>query len=88
MAKYIASIELYNANKKDYERLNKEFQKEKFTGEQHAAKSEAYITSKKVFSIEGKITLLQINQVIAKIISRIGKPYSFFVLKDKHIVNS
>ena len=84
MAKFITTIELQNAEEKDYNSLYKELEKESFKSEAHAGKSKAYIIEKSAFSREGKVTLQEVTDTVLKATSKLGKGYSFFVIKDKH----
>jgi hypothetical protein len=88
MAKFITTIELQDAEEKDYDSLYKELKKESFKSEEHAGKSKAYITEKGAFSKEGKVTLQEVTDTVLKAVSKIGKKYSFFVIKDKHLADS
>lgn len=85
MAKFITHIQLQDADEKDYDILLKEFEKESFKIEEHAAKSNAYITGKGAFSREGNITLLEVTDTVIKVASLTGKKYSFYILKDKYV---
>ena len=67
---------------------HKELEKESFKSEEHAGKSKAYITEKSAFSKEGKITLQEVTETVLKAVSKIGKKYSFFVIKEKHLADS
>jgi hypothetical protein len=87
MAKYITNIQLQDADDKDYDTLQQELKKEYFKDEKHAAKSEAYIAGKAAFSREGNISLEYVSRAVLKAASKTGKKYSFFVMKNKHMVN-
>ena len=88
MAKFITSIQLQDADERDYDTLHKELEKVSFKDEKHAAKSEAYIAGKHSFSREGNITLQQVTHTVAEVASKIGKKYSFTVIRDKHVAAS
>ena len=83
MAKFITNIQLQDAVEKDYEILGKEMRKELFTTEKHAAKSKAYITGKAVYSMEGTMGIQKVIGATVRAASRLGKKFSFFVMKDK-----
>lgn len=83
MAKFITNIQLQDADEKDYELLSRELEKESFKGEKHAAKSNAYISGKGVFSMEGNVTIQKVIDAILRAAVKIGKKYSFFIVKDK-----
>ena len=84
MSKYIATIQLQNGNENDYNILHEELIKKLFKSEEHAAKSKAYISEKDAFSVEGNMTLLDVIDSLKKVVSKIGKQHSFFVMRDKH----
>ena len=88
MPKFVTNIHLQNADEKDYETLHKELEKESFKSESHAAKSIAYITESNSFSKEGNITLQEVTNAVLRVFSRIGRKYSFFIIRDKHISHS
>lgn len=83
MPKFITNIQLQDADEKDYEKLSRELEKESFKGEAHAAKSKAYITGKGVFSFEGSVTIQKVIDTVLRVAAKIGKKYSFFIIKDK-----
>jgi len=83
MAKFITNIQLQDAVETDYEMLGKEMLKELFRSEKHAAKSKAYITGKAVYSMEGSMGIQKVIGATVRAASRLGKKFSFFVVKDK-----
>lgn len=88
MAKFITNIELLDADEKDYDSLYKELEKESFKGEEHGAKSVAYVTEKKTFSVQGNLTIQEVNEAVFRAASKTGKKYSFFVIKNKSVSNA
>jgi hypothetical protein len=88
MAKFITTIHLQDADEKDYEILYRELEKESFKVEEHAAKSEAFITGKGSFSREGSITLQDVNETLTRVIPKISKKFSFSVIRNKNVANS
>lgn len=85
MPKFITSIQIEDVNENDYELLAEELKKESFKDEKYAAKSNAYITGKGNFSKEGPITLQEVNEALVRSLSKIGKKYSYFVVKNKQV---
>ena len=69
------------------ETFQKELEKESFKNEAHAGKSNAYITEKSSFSKEGKVTLQGVTDTVLRALSKIGKKYSFLVIKDKQFAD-
>ena len=87
MAKFITNIQLLDADEKDYDTLYKELQKESFKDEKYAAKSNAYVTGKAAFSREGNVTLEDVSKAVFRAAAKTGKKYSFYVIKNKQVVN-
>ena len=85
MTKFITTIQLQDADERDYVTLLEELKKESFQDEKHAAKSKAWVGGKAVFSREGNLTLLDVNNAIFRATSRIGKKFSFFIVKNKQV---
>ncbi len=88
MSKFITTIHLENGNEADYSLLHSELEKELFKSEEHAAKSKAYISERESFSVEGHMTLQDVAGSVIRVISKMGKESSFFVIRDKHITNT
>ena len=85
MAKFITSIQLQDADKKDYDILFRALEKESFKNENEETKTNAYIASKEVFSLKSDITLQDVNAAVFRASSKAGKKYSFFVIKHKKV---
>jgi hypothetical protein len=83
MAKFITTIKLEDANEYDYEILNRELKTNFFKPEEHAAKSEAYITGKGSFSLEGNVTIEEVTKAVLKAAAKTGKKFSLFTVKYK-----
>ncbi len=58
-------------------------QKEFFISEVHTTKSKAYITGKAVYTMEGSMGIQKVIGATVRAASRLGKKFSFFVMKDK-----
>ena len=85
MAKFITNIQLQDADEKDYDTLHEELEKKFFKGEKHAAKSDAYVAGRGAFSREGNVTLQEVANTVLQVTSKIGKQYSFSIIKDKYV---
>ena len=85
MSKFVTTIQLLDADKKDYDILFRALEKESFKNEDHETKTGAYVTGKEVFSLNGDITLQDINNAVFRASSKTGKRYSFFVIKHKKV---
>jgi len=85
MAKFITNIQLQDADGRDYDILYRELEKESFKSEKRNAKSKAYVRGNKVFSLEGDLTLQDVNAAVFRASSKTGKKYSFFVMRHKKV---
>ena len=85
MSKFVTTIQLLDADKKDYDILFRALEKESFKNEDHETKTGAYVTGKEVFSLKGDITLQDVNHAVFRASSKTGKKYSFFVIKHKKV---
>lgn len=87
MAKFTATIQLHDAEKKDYDRLHTELEKQSFKGDKISpVKSKVDLTPRE-YNREGNITLQEVSSLIGKAASKTGKVYSFTVMKNKHVYN-
>ena len=83
MTKFITTIQLQDADERDYVTLSEELKKQSFQDEKHAAKSKAWVGGHGVFSREGDLSIVDVNTLISRAASRIGKKFSFFVVRNK-----
>ena len=84
MAKYITTIELQGADEKDFEQLNFALEQESFKGINPVTfKSNELVTQKAEYKRAGNITLQDVSRSVLRILSRIGKKYSFTIVKSK-----
>jgi hypothetical protein len=88
MAKFITTIQLQDANEYDYEILNRELKTYSFKAEEHAAKSEAYVTGNGCYNLEGNVTIEEVIRAVFKAAAKTGKKYSFFTVKNKPVLYS
>jgi hypothetical protein len=88
MAKFITTIQLLDADERDYEILNSELEKELFKAEEHAAKSDEFISERGSFSREGNITLQEVTESLTRVVPKIGKKFSFSVIRNKNVTSS
>ena len=85
MAKFITSIQLQDADKKDQDILFRALEKESFKSEEHEVNTNAHVAGNAVFSLEGDITLQDVNDAVFRASSKTGKKYSFFVIRHKKV---
>ncbi len=81
MAKFITSIELFNANETDYLNLSKALENERFkknVQRHHRQKGVEY-------NLEGNVTLTDVTDKVFKVTRGIGKKYAFTIIKEKQI---
>lgn len=87
MPRFTATIQLHNAEKKDYDTLSNELEKKSFKGDKKPyGKIKEQLTLKE-YSREGNVTLQEVSTSISKAASKTGKKYSFTVIRNKHIYN-
>jgi|GEM_PF-1021083 len=88
MPKFITTIDVPKASESELENLHKELLNKSFKWELHAAKSKSFINDQEVFSIEGNVTLQDVNYLVLNAVGKVSKDYSFFVMKDKRMSDS
>ncbi|MEO6549256.1 MAG: hypothetical protein ABIN94_14740 [Ferruginibacter sp.] len=88
MAKFTTTIQLQDADDKDYETLQKEMETQHFRSEMNTFNSQPYNTGKAVFGLDGNYTIYEVNKAVFKAAAKTGKKYSFFVVKSKPVINS
>ncbi|MEP7143714.1 MAG: hypothetical protein ABI707_12620 [Ferruginibacter sp.] len=88
MTKFITNIQLQDTDEKDYDTLYKELEKESFKDEKYTAKRGLNITGKRAFSRAGNITLADVSNAFFRAACKTGKKCSFFVMKNKPLVNA
>lgn len=85
MARFITTIELHNADEKDYKTLNIELKKEYFT--ESKAKSKKIQPGKEEYNREGNITLQDVTGAVLRAAGKTGKKYSFTIIRNKPVYN-
>lgn len=85
MAKYTATIQLHDADAKDYDMLNNELHKESFKDNQPVLEKNKKYFNKKEYSREGNISLQEVTSSILKAASKTHKKYSFTVMRNKAV---
>ena len=84
MAKFITSIELFNANETDYWNLNKALENERFKKSAQKFKQQKGVE----YNLEGNVTLTDVTDKVFKVARGIGKKYAFTIIKEKQIQDS
>jgi hypothetical protein len=85
MAKFITTIELHDADEKDYDKLYSELEKESFEKEKKAQKDKQDPTGKEEYKREGRVAIQEVTRSVLKAIAKTGKKYSFTIIKNKPV---
>ena len=88
MRNYITRVQLKDAEHNDYERLDSEMEKERFSRVkvQKAATKDNSVRPRE-YNFQGGITLQQVTAAAYRAASRTGKKYSFTVMKEKAVIS-
>ena len=84
MARFITTIELFNAEKKDYETLQSELTKYSFTKRSLQAGN---LPAKEEYNREGNVTLQDVTYAVLQAAYKTGKKYSFTIIRNKPVYN-
>jgi hypothetical protein len=84
MARFITTIELFNADQKDYETLQSELKKYSFTRLSLQADK---LPAKEEYNREGNISLQDVTNAVLQAASKTGKKYSFTIIRNKPVYN-
>jgi hypothetical protein len=88
MARFITTIQLHNAEEKDYQILHTELKKESFMEKKkYTRKGKFRPIGKEEFNREGNITLQQVTDAVLRAASKTGKKYSFTIIRNKPVYN-
>jgi hypothetical protein len=89
MRRYITRVQLKDAEQSDYERLDGEMEKERFS---RISNKKAFIkdtpTLPREYNFKGGITLQQVTAAAYRAASKTGKKYSFTVMKAKAVISA
>lgn len=86
MAKFITTIELFNASEADYDTLHAELKKQYFK-ETHRQKGNEAASRRDEYNREGNVTLQEVTDAVLRAASKTGKKYSFTVIRNKPVYN-
>jgi hypothetical protein len=84
MARFITTIELFNADQKDYETLQSELKKYSFTRRSLQANK---LPGKEEYNREGNVTLQDVTYAVLQAAYKTGKKYSFTIIRNKPVYN-
>jgi hypothetical protein len=82
MARFITTIQLHDAEEKDYKTLGNELKKKSFieTRRYDSPRKEEY-------NKEGNVTIQDVTAAVVNAAKRTGKKYSFTIIKNKPVYN-
>ena len=82
MARFITTIQLHDADERDYKQLNNELKKKSFieTKRYESPRKEEY-------NREGNITLQDVTAAVVSAATRTGRKYSFTIIRNKPVYN-
>jgi hypothetical protein len=84
MARFITTIELFNADQKDYETLQSELKKYSFTRRSLQTNK---LPGKEEYNREGNVTLQDVTYAVLQAAYKTGKKYSFTIIRNKPVYN-
>jgi hypothetical protein len=88
MARFTTTIQLHNADEKDYQILHTELKKESFKEiRRYSAASSEVRLQKEEYNLEGNITLQDVTDAVLRAAAKTGKKYSFTIIRNKPVYN-
>lgn len=87
MPRFITTIELHDADKADYERLNNELERKSFRSNMSFGKQTEIAVQKREYNREGNITIQEVTDAVVRAAAKTGKRYSFTIIRNKPVYN-
>jgi hypothetical protein len=87
MPKFITTIQLHDAEEKDYKQLNTELKRKSFISINELSATEKSKARKEVFNREGNVTLQDVTDAVVRAAANTGKRYSFTIIRNKPVYN-
>ena len=84
MARFITTIELFNADERDYQTLQTELKKYSFTRRNLSADN---LSGKEEYNREGNVSLQDVTYAVLQAAYKTGKKYSFTIIRNKPVYN-
>jgi len=84
MARFITTIELFNADENDYQTLQTELKKHSFTRRTLQAEN---LPGKEEYNREGNVSLQDVTYAVLQAAYKTGKKYSFTIIRNKPVYN-
>jgi len=81
MPKFITRIELFNASDRDYQQLETEIKKEAFN--KSKKKKDQPFSHLDEYYKEGNITIQHVTAAVLNATKKLGKKFSFTIMKEK-----
>jgi len=85
MARFITTIELFNADAKDYQTLQSELKKHSFT--RRTLLTGDNLPGKEEYNREGNVSLQDVTHAVLQAAHKTGKKYSFTIIRNKPVYN-
>lgn len=85
MARFITTIELFNAEEKDYQTLQTELKKHSFT--RRTLNAADNLPGKEEYNREGNVSLQDVTYAVLQAAYKTGKKYSFTIIRNKPVYN-
>lgn len=82
MARFITTIQLHDADEKDYKNLDNELKKKSFIETKHYRNPR-----KEEYNKEGNISIQDVTAAVVSAAKRTGKKYSFTIIRNKPVYN-
>lgn len=83
MAKFKTTIQLEDADEKDYSTLHHELEKQSLKTKNHLVKGKASSSGKEEYQWNGNITIQEIANAIFRAATKTGKKFSFTIIRSK-----
>jgi hypothetical protein len=83
MATFTTTIQLHDADKKDYETLFSKLEKQVLKNKYHIIKVRQYDDGKSEYKWQGNVSIHEITNAIFRSVSGTGRKYSFTIVRKK-----
>lgn len=88
MATFTTTIQLHEADKKDYETLFSKLEKQVLKGKFRVIKGRQYEDGKSEYQWLGNVSIHEIANAIFRSVSGTGRKYSFTIIRKKMAIES
>ena len=87
MAKFNTTIQLEDADEKDYTVFQHELKKQSLKSRKQVAKGKSSIAGQEEYQWKGDVTIQEIANVIFRAAAKTGKKFSFTIIRTKLIAS-